>query len=74
MAAGWQPSKKISGLNKSGEIGDMTGVLMQCTFANTPVVSPDNKKPRLAGFRVFSNCRFTSLPSWRSSAKHEWII
>lgn len=56
------------------ECGDMTGVLMQCTLANTPVVSPDNKKPRLAGFRVFSNCRFTSLPSWRSSAKHEWII
>ncbi|SAG02449.1 Uncharacterised protein [Enterobacter hormaechei] len=53
---------------------DMTGVLVQCTFANTPVVSPDNKKPRQAGFKVFSNCRFTSLPSWRSSAKHEWII
>ena len=55
-------------------IDDMTGVLVQCTFANTPVVSPDNKKPRLAGFKVFSNCRFTSLPSWRSSAKLEWII
>lgn len=53
---------------------DMTGVLVQCTFANTPVVSPDNKKPRQAGFQVFSNCRFTSLPSWRSSAKHEGII
>lgn len=25
--------------------GDMTGVLMQCTFANTPVVSPESKKP-----------------------------
>ncbi|HFK5720674.1 hypothetical protein L8T19_15610 [Enterobacter bugandensis] len=32
---------------------DMTGVLVQCTFANTPVVSPDNKKPRQAGFKVF---------------------
>lgn len=31
----------------------MTGVLVQCTFANTPVVSPDNKKPRQAGFQVF---------------------
>ncbi|HII3136047.1 TPA: hypothetical protein ACY3HD_003739 [Enterobacter asburiae] len=40
-------------MNKSGEIGDMTGVLVQCTFANTPVVSPDNKKPRQAGFKVF---------------------
>jgi len=54
--------------------GDMTGVLVLCTFANTPVVSPDNKKPRQAGFQVFSSCRFTSLPSWRSSAKHVLII
>lgn len=52
----------------------MTGVLVQCTFANTPVVSPDNKKPRQAGFQVISNCRFTSLPSWRSHANHEYII
>ncbi|MBJ5866954.1 hypothetical protein JGL56_04315 [Salmonella enterica subsp. enterica serovar Derby] len=54
--------------------GDMTGVLVQYTFANTPVVSPDNKKTRQAGVKVFSNCRFKSLPSWRSSAKHEWIV
>ncbi|RAL71683.1 hypothetical protein CSC35_0123 [Enterobacter hormaechei] len=26
--------------NMSGEFGDMTGVLVECTFANTPVVSP----------------------------------
>lgn len=31
--------------------GDMTGVLMQCTFANTPVVSPKNKNPDWRGFR-----------------------
>lgn len=33
---------------------DMTGVLVQCTFANNPVVSTDNKKPRQAGFRSLS--------------------
>lgn len=47
----------------------MTGVLVQCTFANTPVVSPDNKKPRLAGFKFFQivalHCchRGAALPS-----------
>ncbi|WP_241186714.1 hypothetical protein, partial [Klebsiella michiganensis] len=43
-------------------------------LANTPVVSPESKNPALAGFSLYSNCRFSSLPSWRSSAKHEWII
>lgn len=32
----------------------MTGVLVQCTFANTPVVSPDNKKnPGWRGLEFF---------------------
>ena len=43
-------------------------------LANTPVVSPESKNPALAGFSLYSNCRLSSLPSWRSPAKHEWII
>ena len=30
---------------------DMTGVLMQCIFENTPVVSPESKNPALAVYR-----------------------
>jgi len=37
-------------------IDDMTGVLMQCIFANTPVVSPESKNPALAGSSLCSNC------------------
>jgi hypothetical protein len=33
--------------------GDMTGVLMQCTFANTPVVSPQKKAPTGGAFVIF---------------------
>ncbi len=32
-------------------IDDMTGVLMQCILANTPVVSPESKNPALAVYR-----------------------
>lgn len=32
-------------------------------LANTPVVSPESKNPALAGFSLWSNCRFLSLPS-----------
>nr|DAJ11861.1 MAG TPA: hypothetical protein [Caudoviricetes sp.] len=32
-------------------------------LANTPVVSPESKNPALAGFSLYSNCRFLSLPS-----------
>lgn len=31
----------------------MTGVLVQCTFANTPVVSPESKSPDWRGSRYF---------------------
>lgn len=47
----------------------MTGVLVQCTFANTPVVSPQNKSPDWRGFRyiqivAFRRChRGAALPS-----------
>ncbi len=40
--------------------GDMTGVLVQCTFANTPVVSPESKNPARAGFSSCSNCSLLS--------------
>ncbi|MBD9990210.1 hypothetical protein FOT49_10070 [Citrobacter freundii] len=43
-------------------------------LANTPVVSPESKTPRWRGSRYIQIVRFSSLPSWRSSAKHEWII
>lgn len=57
--------------NRRGEVflcsemqyGDMTGVLMQCIFANTPVVSPESKNPALAGLSNILDCRFLSLPS-----------
>ncbi|WP_234099685.1 hypothetical protein [Enterobacter roggenkampii] len=42
-------------LNKK-ELDDMTGVLMQCIFANTPAVSPESKNPAQAGFSLCSNC------------------
>jgi len=32
-------------------------------LANTPVGSPESKNPALAGFSLYSNCRFLSLPS-----------
>lgn len=38
-------------IGKSGEIDDMTGVLVLYTFANTPVVSPESESPDSRGFR-----------------------
>ena len=32
-------------------------------LANTPVVSPESKNPARAGFSLYSDCRFLSLPS-----------
>ena len=40
-------------------------------LANTPVVSPESKNPARAGLSSCLNCRFSSLPSRRSSAKHK---
>jgi len=63
------------GLNKSGEIDDMTGVLVQCTFANTPVVSPESKSPDWRGSRyvqivAYVRChRGAALPSMNELSK-----
>ena len=57
---------------------ELTHALRRCDrgtdamhLANTPVVSPESKNPARAGLSSCLNCRFSSLPSRRSSAKHK---
>lgn len=53
---------------------DMTGVLMQRISRIPLSYRRKAKTPRWRGFRYIQIVRFSSLPSWRSSAKHELII
>ena len=55
-------------------IDDMTGVLVLCTSRIPLSYRRKAKTPRRRGSRYVQIVRFSSLPSWRSSAKHELII